>query len=660
MTLIKESGSPSSPEDLVWEPSKSSVEATNVKQFMDKLGFKSYAELVKKSSEDISWWWKICEETLAIKWSTPYSSKIFDVSQGIERTRWFPGGELNAIETVLDQKTKSRGSSKAFIWEGEDGSKKRMTYSELQREVSQFSNYLKGLGIKRGDVVASCLPMLPETIVAMLGTIRIGAIFSPIFCGYGPAAIASRISNSNPRLLVTCDGYFRKGSKVKLKPNVDESLNLAKHDVPTLIVERLGEEINLIENRDSLYRDNISKESSDSRAEIMKPDDPALLLYTSGTTGKPKGAVISHCGVLLHPGKEIYFNLDTKANDMFMWITDIGWMMGPWQIFGVQEAGATHVIFEGVPDFPQNDRIYRMIEEYKITHLGHAATTVRMIRKYGDEIIKEHNLSSLRILGNTGETIDPDTWIWEMKSIGGWNCPMINLSGGTEIFGCFLSPSPIVKLKPSTLWGPGLGMDIDVFDDDGRSLRGQVGYLVCKKPAPGMTRGFWNDYERYIETYWSRFSGVWYHGDWAYIDDEGYWFLRGRADDVIKVAGRRVGPAEIESILNSHPAIAESACIGLFDEVKGEKLYCFAIPKKGAENNSETLKDAKKLVVQNLGKTLEPDEILFVEDLPRTRSGKIIRRLIRAVVSGDEQTGDTSTMENPESLEKIKKSWSRQ
>ncbi len=657
MALLKESkkSSSSSPEDLIWEPSKSSVEETNVKQFMDKIGLRTYEELVKKSNEDISWWWKTCEKTLGIKWSTTYSSKkIFDSSQGIEKTNWFLGGELNAIETVLDQNVKSKGNSRAFIWEGEDGSRKATTYSELQREVSQFSNYLKGIGIKRGDVVASCLPMLPETIVAMLGTIRIGAVFSPIFCGYGPAAIASRISNSKPKLLVTCDGYLRKGSKVMLKPNVDESLNLAKGDVPTLIVERLEEQINLVKGRDSFYKEKVSRESSNCEAEVMKPDDPALLLYTSGTTGKPKGVVISHCGVLLQPGKEIYFNLDAKPNDVFMWITDIGWMMGPWQIFGAQELGTTHVIFEGVPDFPQNDRIYRMIEEYKVTHLGHSATTMRMIRRHGDEIINEHNLSSLRILGNTGEAIDPDTWIWEMKSVGGWNCPMINLSGGTEIFGCFLLPSPIVKLKPSTLWGPGLGMDIDVFDDDGKSLRGQVGYLVCKKPAPSMTRGFWNDYDRYVETYWSRFNGVWYHGDWAFVDGEGYWFLRGRADDVIKVAGRRVGPAEIESILNSHPAIAESACIGIFDAVKGEKLYCFAIPKKGVERNAETLKDAKKLIVQNLGKTLEPDEILFVEDLPRTRSGKIIRRLIRAVVSGEEQTGDTSTMENPESLEKIK------
>jgi acetyl-CoA synthetase len=654
LSLVKENGSSSS-EKLIWEPSRQSIEKTNVKKFMDELEIRSYSELVKKSTEDICWWWKTCEKVLGIKWYKQYS-KIFDSSSGIENTVWFLSGELNAVETVLDQKLPKKGNSNAFIWEGEDGAKKTLTYAQLQREVGMFSNYLRGIGIKKGDVVASCLPMLPETMAAMLGAIRVGAVFSPIFCGYGPTAIASRISNSNPKLLVTCDGYFRKGNKVILKPSIDEALRIARLEVPTLIVERLGAEIPIARNRDSFYKEIVEKESTASEPEIMKPDDGALLLYTSGTTGKPKGVVISHSGVLLQPGKEIYFNLDTKPNDVFMWITDIGWMMGPWQIFGVQTIGATHVIFEGVPDFPNNDRIYRMIEEYGITHLGHSATTMRMIRRHGDEIIKAHDLSSLRILANTGEPIDPDTWIWEMKSIGKWNCPMINLSGGTEIFGCFLLPSPIVPLKPSTLWGPGLGMDIDVFDDSGSSIREHVGYLVCKKPAPSMTRGFWDNYERYIETYWSRFKGSWYHGDWAFVDADGYWFLMGRADDVIKVAGRRIGPAEIESILNSHPLVAESACIGLYDEIKGEKLNCFVMLKEGGKHDSETAQSIKKLVVQNLGKTLEPDKIIFVEDLPRTRSGKIIRRLIRAVASG-ETPSDVSTMENPESLVKIKRDW---
>jgi acetyl-CoA synthetase len=642
-------------EKKAWEPSKEAIEKTNVKHFMDELSIQNYSDLVKKSVEDISWWWRTCEATLGIKWIKPYT-QVFDSSSGIENTTWFPGGELNAIETVLN--VKSRDSSKtAFIWEGEDGTKRVLSYEELSRQVNMFANYLDSLNVGKGDVIASCLPMLPETIVAMLGTIQKGAVFSPIFCGYGPSAIASRITNSNPKLLVTCDGYFRKGNKVILKPSIDEALQIAKLDVPTLIVERLGAEISNVKGRDLYYKDQVNKESANAKAEPMKPDDPALLMYTSGTTGKPKGAMISHCGVLLQPAKEHYFNMDTKLGDVFMWITDIGWMMGPWQVFGAQTLGAAHVIFEGVPDYPSKDRIYRMIEEYRITHLGHSATTMRMLRRHGDAIIEEHDLSSLRALGNTGEPIDPDTWIWEMQVIGKGNCPMINLSGGTEIFGCFLLPSPIVPLKPSTLWGPGLGMDIDVYDDQGHSVREQIGYLVCKKPAPSMTRGFWNDYERYLETYWRNFQGVWYHGDWAFVDRDGYWFLMGRADDVIKVAGRRIGPAEIESVLNSHPDVAESACIGLRDEIKGERLCCFVMLKGGAKGDQGMVEERiKKHVVQNLGKTLEPDTIVFVEDLPRTRSGKIVRRLIKAVATG-EPTGDLSTVENPDSLEKIRKAW---
>ena len=633
----------------LFTPSRETIENANVTHFMDDLGVDSYKDLVKKSSEDISWWWKLCEETLSLKWTRSYS-KVYDSSKGIENTKWFLDARLNAIDTVLKNSSKT-----ALVWEGEDGGKKTLSYVELNREVSKFQNYLNSIGVAKGDVVTSILPMLPETIVAMLGTIKAGAVFSPIFCGYGPQAIASRIANSNPKLLITCDGYYRKGSKILLKASVDEALQNISASV--LVVERLGGETPMKHGRDHFYGE--IKESANSTSVEMEPDDPALLLYTSGTTGRPKGAVISHAGVLLQPAKEAFFNLDVKQEDVFMWITDIGWMMGPWQVFGSQTLGATHVIFEGVPDYPNKDRIYKMIEEYKITHLGHSATTMRMIRKHGNEIIKEHDLSSLRILGNTGEPIDQDTWNWEMENLGNFKTPFINLSGGTEIFGCFLLPSPVVPLKPSTLWGPGLGMDVDVYDDTGKSLRGEIGYLVCKKPFPSMTRGFWNDHDRYLETYWTKYPGTWYHGDWALVDKDGFWFLLGRADDVIKVAGRRVGPAEIESILNSHPSILESACVGLYDEVKGEKLYCFVSLKPNAKKGEDTSSSAKRLVSQNLGKTLEPDKIIFVEDLPRTRSGKIIRRLIRSVVS-NEPLGETSTMENPESLEKIKRAYEAQ
>jgi acetyl-CoA synthetase len=631
------------------------VEETRVKKFMDRERIQSYHELVKKSVDDISWWWSTCEKEIGLEWFHPYATTV-DVSRGNELATWFPGGRINLTHNALDRITQSHSQKTAITWEGEDGSKKTYSYGDLARETNMFSNYLRGIGVKRGDVVASCLPMLPETIVSMLAAVKIGAVFSPIFCGYGPTAIGSRLSDSRPRVIVTCDGYLRRGRRINLKPVIDEALELSNtEDTKTIVVTRLKNAIPMREGRDDTY-EKIKSESVKCGVEEMKPDDPAILLYTSGTTGSPKGVVISHAGALLQPGKEMMFNLDVRRDDAFMWITDIGWMMGPWQVVGAHLMGATEVIFEGVPDYPSPGRIWKIIEDHRITHLGHSATTMRMLKKYGDKIMEEYDLSSLRILGNTGEPIDQDTWMWEMERVGNWKCPMINLSGGTEIFGSFLLPSPIVPLKPSTLWGPGLGMDVDVFDDSGNPVRSKVGYLVCKKPAPSMTRGFWHNFERYFETYWTKFPGVWYHGDWAFVDGDGLWFLQGRADDVIKVAGRRVGPAEIESVLNSHPSIAESATVGLPDEIKGERIYCFVQLKPGAMKESVE-QSAKALVSEKLGKVFEPDRIVIVDDLPRTRSGKIIRRLIRGMMTSEEATTDTTTLENPDSLEKIKYAW---
>lgn len=624
---------------------------------MDREKIDTYEALVRKSTDDIAWWWSACEKELHLEWFNEYS-RVIDTSQGPERASWFLNGSINLVHNALDKIAHSQPNSLAFVWQGEDGLEQSRTYAELERETNMFSNYLKGIGIRKGDVVASCIPMCPEVIACLYGSMKIGAVFSPIFCGYGATAIASRLSDSGAKLVLTSDGYLRRGRRIDLKQTLDDAFRLqsVKPAPKTLVVERLKANVDMMDGRDSPYRD-ILTESSKCEAEKTSPDDPAILLYTSGTTGKPKGAVISHVGALLQPGKELAFNLDVKKNDVFMWISDIGWMMGPWQIIGAQLSGASHVILEGVPDYPRADRIWNLIEKKRITHFGHSATTVRLLKKYGEEGLRNRQLHSLRALGNTGEPIDPDTWTWEMKFVGNWECPMINLSGGTEILGGFLMPSPIVELKPSTLWGPALGMDVDVFDDDGNPVRGQVGYLVCKKPAPSMTRGFWKDFNRYIETYWTKFPGAWYHGDWAIVDSDGFWFLEGRADDVIKVAGRRIGPAEIESIVNSHPKVAESAAIGIPDAYKGEKICCFVQLKPNSQTDESLVESLRRLVVQSLGKTLDPDKIVIVADLPRTRSGKIVRRLIKSTLLKDDSNQDLSTVENPDSLKEIRKRW---
>ncbi|WP_048064661.1 AMP-binding protein [Archaeoglobus fulgidus] len=633
---------------FIWHPPKELVEESNVKAFMDAEGFSDYKQMVEKSTDDIEWWWSKAVEWLNVEWFKPYE-KVYDMSKGIEWTDWFVNGRVNAAYNALDRHRKKRNKL-AFIWQGEDGEVRRYTYLELYREVNRLANALKAFGVGKGDVVALYLPMFPETVVTLFAAMKIGAIAMPIFSGYSSAAIQTRLADSDAKVVVTADASYRRGRAVPLKPELDKALEGTKVE-KVVVVNRADTEVEMKEDRD-VYWDEV-KESSRCETVEMDPNDAALLLYTSGTTGKPKGVVLSHAGVILQSSKEIFFNMDLKPEDVFLWITDIGWMMGPWQIIGCQHLGGTHVLFEGAPDYPNTDRIWAMIEEFEITQLGGSATVYRLLKRYGDEAVKQHDLSSLKATGNTGEPIDHDTWMWLLKVVGEERCPIINLSGGTEIFGCFLLPSPAMPLKPTTLGYPGLGMDVDVFDDAGNSVRQQIGYLVCKKPAPSMTRGFWKDPERYIKTYWSRWKGVWYHGDWAYVDEDGFWFLFGRADDVIKVAGKRMGPAEIETIVNSIPAVQESACIGVPHELKGEVVWVFVTLKPGYEPSEELEKEIVDKIVKEFGKPFKPDRVVFVPDLPRTRSGKIMRRLIKAVVAKQE-LGDTSALENPDSLEKIK------
>ncbi|UCD96535.1 MAG: AMP-binding protein [Candidatus Bathyarchaeota archaeon] len=621
---------------------------------MDRHRIPDYKSLIKRSTEDVEWFWNAAVDELGVEWfKTP--QETLNVSAGPQWAKWFTGGRLNVSHNCVNKHAASwRRNKTAFIWVGEDGEEKHYSYWKLNREVNRFANALKTLGVGEGDTVGMYIPMFPETIIALFATMKIGAIAVPIFSGYSPKAVRTRLQSAESRVLVTADGYYRRGKIIKLKESADEAVDEVDTIETVIVVQRSRTDVLMTEGRDVLWSELMQRESTKCETVPVDAEAPALLLYTSGTTAKPKGTVISQAGALLQSAKEIHFNLDLKEDDVFFWITDIGWMMGPWQIIGVQHLGGTHLIFEGAPDYPKPDRLWDLIERHGVTTLGGSATVFRMLKKYGDEYVKAHDLSSLRMLGNTGESIDPDTWQWLHRTVAEQRCPFINLSGGTEIFGCFLLPLPIMPLKPSTLGGPGLGMDIDVFDDDGRSLREQVGYLVCKKPAPSMTRGFWKEPQRYIETYWSRWKDVWYHGDWASVDRDGFWFLHGRADDVIKVAGKRIGPAEIESILNQHQTVYESACIGLPHEIKGEEIMCFAVLKPRFNAGAALKDELSREVVANMGKPFKPSDISFVNDLPRTRSGKIVRRLIRDAMLNKE-FGDMSSLENPDSLKEIKR-----
>jgi len=640
--------------EIVWKPSKEYIENANITRFMKKHNIKNYDELIKKSTENIEWFWDAIMKELDVEWYQPYT-KVYDDSEGIQWTKWFINGKINIVHNTLDRHAESdKKNNIAIIWENEKGDNRKLTYYELYREVNKFANALKQLGVKRGDRIGIYMPMIPEIVIGFLAVLKTGAIAIPIFSGFGGHALASRLDIAEAKVLLTADGTIRRGKTVEIKKEADKAAEVVKSLKHVIVYKRLGIDIPWEKNRDIWWTELVNNQSDEYETEQMDSEDYAMIIFSSGTTGKPKGTVHTHGGALAQIAKELRYYFDVKENDVFFWLTDIGWMMGPWMIIGVHTFAGAIVIYEGAPNYPQPDKLWKLIEKHRITQLGISPTAIRLLMRYGEEWVEKHDLSSLKLLGSTGEPWDPDSWNWFFEKVGRRKIPIINISGGTEIVGCFLSPLPITELKPCTLRGPGLGMDIDVFDDEGKPVRGQMGHLVAKKPAPSMTRGFWNEPERYLETYWSRWPGIWYHGDWASIDEDGFWFLHGRSDDTIKVAGRRTGPAEIEAALIEHPAVSEAATIGVPDEIKGEDIVSFVVLKPGYKPDEKLREELKNQVVKVMGKTLKPRDVKFVRDLPKTRSAKIVRRVIKATFLGEE-ISDLSSIENPDAVEEIKK-----
>ena len=640
-------------ERVVWKPTKEYVVNANITRFMKKYGINDYEQLIKKSTEDIEWFWDAALEDLNIEWYKPYN-KTIDDSKGIQWAKWFVGGKINIVHNCIDKHVNSdKKNNIAIIWENESGESKKITYEQLFIEINKFANSLKELGIKKGDRVGIYMPMVPEIVIGFLAAMKIGAISIPIFSGFGGYALAQRLDIAGAKILITADGSVRRGKTFNIKKEVDKGVESLKTLEHVIVFKRLDIDISWKEGRDIWWNQIVDKQSKECKTEVMDSEDNSMIIFSSGTTGKPKGTVHTHGGALAQIAKELGYYFDVKEKDVFFWLTDIGWMMGPWMIIGVQNFGGTIVIFEGAPNYPNPDRLWELIDKHKITQFGISPTAIRLLMKFGDEWVNKYNLSSLRFLGSTGEPWDPDSWNWFFEKVGKKRIPIINISGGTEIVGCFLSPLPITKLKPCTLRGPGLAMDIDVFDDNGKPIRGKMGHLVAKKPAPSMTRGFWNEPDRYIDTYWSKWPNIWYHGDWAKIDEDGFWSLHGRSDDTIKVAGRRTGPAEIEAALIEHPSVSEAATIGVPDELKGEDLVCFVVLKPSYEPSEELREELKGQVIKIMGKTLKPREIMFVKDLPKTRSAKIVRRIIKATFLGEE-VKDISSVENIQAIEEIK------
>ncbi len=637
--------------NIVWRPDRDLIADSNLGRFMARLGETDPRAFVDRSVRDIEWFWREVVEELDITFQRPFD-RVLDSSQGIAWTTWFSGGLINLAQHCLDRHAQgTAGERLAIIWDGEDGSSRRLTYRELHAMTSRAASALGHLGVTQGDRVGLFLPMIPEAVAAFLACARIGAVAVPVFSGFGAAAIAARLVDCQARVLIAARTSVRRGRPIDMLGEALQAVESTPSVTHLVVIEREHPRPTTPIGQARLVDWNtwLESEPDDVPSRPLDPETPVLIAYTSGTTGKPKGAVHVHGGFLVKIAQEAAHQADMRAIDRLCWVTDLGWIMGPWTIVGGLAAGGTVVLAEGAIDYPAADRLWAIVERHRVSILGLSPTLIRALMKHGLDPALGHDLRSLRILASTGETWDPESWRWLFERVGGGRIPIINLSGGTEVGACLLSVLPVCPIKPCSLGGPALGMAVDVYDQKGESLKSGVGELVCVKPWPGMTRGIWGDPERYLATYWSRYPGVWTHGDWASIDGDGFWYLHGRSDDTLKVAGKRIGPAEVESALAAHEAVAESAVIGAPDPIKGDQIHCYVVLKRGYEGSRSLEHELAEHVAVALGKSFTPAAVWFVGDLPRTRSGKILRRLIRQAALGL-PWGDASSLENPEAL----------
>ncbi|HEX9797691.1 MAG TPA: AMP-binding protein [Anaerolineales bacterium] len=637
----------------VWRPSRHDLQRANLTAFMSAHGLDSFDALHRRSIEDVPWFTEALLDYLGLEFHQPYDS-VLDLSQGMAWPQWCVGGRMNIVTNCLDKHLGTpQAEQTALVWQGEEGSRVRLTYAELAAEVNKAANGLRALGLDQGDAVGLYMPLTPEEVVALLATVKIGGIVLPLFSGYGAAAVASRLEDGRAKLLFTADGYFRNGSLVSMKPTADEAARRVAGLEHMIVLRRAGNDIGMTAGRDQWWDEWLAGQPAQAEAADTGADDPLMIIYTSGTTGKPKGAVHTHCGFPVKAAQDMAFGMDVHPGELIYWITDMGWMMGPWLVFGSLLLRASMFLYDGSPTHPEPDRVWRMIAEHGVNQLGLSPTFIRALIPYGREIVDRHDLSSLKLVGSTGEAWNPDPWHWLFEVVCDKSKPIINYSGGTELSGGIVMGNPVMPLKPTALAAPCPGIAADVLGPDGESLIGQVGELVIKTPWIGMTRGFWQDPERYLATYWSRWPDVWVHGDWALVDDDGSWFILGRSDDTLKVGGKRLGPAEVESILVSHPNVVEAAAIGVPDKLKGTALVAFCVLQADEAERDEIRVTLSRWLIDELGKPLAPRALIFLDDLPKTRNAKLMRRMLRAAYLG-EDPGDTSALVNPEVLEQVK------
>jgi len=632
-------------------PTKKQVEESNIFRFMSKYDISSLDELSKKAKVDVSWFWESVEKDIGIVWDSPYSSTL-DISKGIAWSKWFVDGKTNIYKSSVEKFSKTNPDKTAYHFVSEDGKTSKLSYKELDSKVCKLANALKSLNVKKGDVIAIYLPMIEQAIITILATSKIGAIQTVIFSGYSSESLHIRLQDCNAKILVVSDGFHRKGKSVSQKKITQDAIIDTSVEktivVPYKGVDKYDESEKLI-----FYDELISKQNDSCPTEITNSEDSLFILYTSGTTGKPKGVIHTHGGFSVFAGHQSSYLIDTTQDDVLFWPADIGWITGlVWNVYGLLLVGSSAVIYDGALEFPDNNRIWDMLSYYKVTIFGISPTAVRLFKKNNITPLDLHPLDHIKNIPTTGEPLDKDSWNWLFEKVGNKKIPIMNLSGGTEIGGAMLSVFPGMNLKHSTVGIPVPGMNLDVVDDDCNSVKNQNGYLVIKSPWPAMTRGLLNDDKRYLETYWSRFENIWFHGDYVFVDEDNLWYMRGRTDDVINVSGHRMSTAEIEHTVISHKKISDAASIAIPDEITGEAIVVFFV----SDNNTEKITESEvsNYISEKIGKVAKPKFIFQLSDLPKTRTGKILRRLLKSKLLGTE-LGDLSSLENPNVLDEINK-----